>query len=129
MSDSEDKHRRYRHPFFWGVVAVGLLMFGVYLFATVIVFRYGAVITDYGWESSRRGVDGWYVTSVNVAGPAASRLAPGDRIIAVNNDARIGSVGPIFKTIHPDSTYSIRVKRDDGEQQFTLYGPLKRDYR
>ncbi len=128
MNGSDAKRQRYRHPFFWGVVLVGLLMLGLYVFAGVMVYRYGAVATDYGWEADRRG-DAWYVSSVNPQGAAAGRLAVNDRILAVDDDTRIALVGPNLKTIPPDSTYTIRVVRGGGEQQLTLHAPLKRDYR
>src|SRR5262249_27435541 len=91
------------------------------------IFRHGDVTTDYGWEAIRRG-DAWYVSSVDQRGPAAGHLVVNDRVLAVDGDTRIAIVGPIFKTIRPDSTYSIRVARGGAEQQTTLYAPLKRDY-
>jgi len=103
-------------------------MVGVYVFAGVMVYRYGALETDYGWEAYRRG-DAWYVSSVDPYGPAAGRLDANDRILAVDDDRRVAIVGPIFKTIRPESTYTVRVARNGGEQQLTLHVPLKHDYR
>jgi eukaryotic-like serine/threonine-protein kinase len=121
------KGQRFGHPFFWGALLVGVLMFGVYVFAAVMVFRYGAVMTEYGWDAKRQG-NAWYVSSVDPQGAANGRLAVNDQVLAVQDDTRIALVGPGLKTIPPGSTYSVRVARGGGEQQVTLYAPLKRDY-
>src|SRR5262249_17540925 len=124
MSHCDAKCQRYRHPFFWAVLLVSLLMLGLYVYAGVMVYRYGSVATDYGWEARRRG-DTWYVSSVDPHGAAAGRLDHNDRILAVDDDTRIALVGPNFKTIPPDSTYTVRLARGGGAQQLTLYAPLK----
>ncbi|HMG33184.1 MAG TPA: protein kinase [Blastocatellia bacterium] len=103
-------------------------MLGLYVYAGVMVYRYGSVATDYGWEAHRRG-DAWYVSAVDPHGAAAGRVVVDDRVLAVDDDTRIALVGPNLKTIPPDSTYTVRLVRGGGEQQLTLYAPLKRDYR
>src|SRR5438876_11354720 len=60
---------------------VALVMSGLvtvwFVFTTIVVFRYGDRIRDFGWTA-----DGLVVRSVATSGPAAGRLRPGDVIAA-----------------------------------------------
>lgn len=81
-----------------------------------------------GWTWSLEG-DAWVVRSVDAAGPAAGLIEPGDRILAVNGDRRIGTVGPRWVVPHasPQDPYSVTVARDGVETTVTLRQRVVRD--
>jgi hypothetical protein len=82
---------RSKPLFFWIALLVGVVMLGLYLFAGVMIARYGTVTRDSGWQPERR--DGqWYVAEVDPQGAAAGKLQAGDLILAVNDDPRITSI-------------------------------------
>jgi hypothetical protein len=66
-----------KHPFFWTALLVGVLLLGFYVFAGLMLFRYGTLSKDFGWEYSSKG-DTWYVSSVEPNGVAADKLPAGD---------------------------------------------------
>jgi hypothetical protein len=70
--------------FFWIALLVGVVMLGLYLFAGVMIARYGSVTRDSGWKPERR--DGqWVVREVDPQGAAAGKLQADDVILAVND--------------------------------------------
>jgi hypothetical protein len=127
MSKSDAEPQRYRHPFFWGVLIVALLIVGLYVFAGVMVYRYGPWVISIGWDANRRG-EAWFVSSVDPKGAAAGQLAVNDRLLAINNDTRVALAGPNLKKIRPNSIYSLRVAHGGAEKQLMLPAPLERDY-
>jgi GAF domain-containing protein len=75
-----------RHPFrrvLWAAGAVTLAVLG---YAALRLARDGGTEPAFGW-TERSGPDGCYVEGVEPAGPAAGRLQPGDRIVALDGVA------------------------------------------
>ena len=115
--------RTTRRPlFFWFALVVGALFLILYTHAASTLVRYGDTTKDFGWTATRRGA-GWVVTRVGSAGPAASQLTLGDRILAFNGDERAQTVGPgPYRRFLPlGATYTVRVQRDsDGAREYAL---------
>lgn len=119
-----------KSPFFWFVVIAGALVLGCYVFSGLMIFRYGTLTKEFGWESlPRKGA--WYISKVDTDGAATSKLQAGDKILAINGDTRISRAGPYSTrwAMAPESSYTIRVERDSAQQQYQLSVPLNRDYR
>ncbi|HKW97033.1 MAG TPA: protein kinase [Bryobacteraceae bacterium] len=110
-----------RHPFFWLVLGLGCVIFGIYVFAGLMIAKYGGVTEQVGWNRAfERGA--WRVTEVDRAGPAEGKLATGDRILAIDGDTRVQRVDPFLK-LRVDvliSTYTIRIARGSEEREFRL---------
>ncbi len=115
-----------RHPFFWIALCIGALLLGFYLFAGLMIFRYGALSRDLGWRAERSG-EAWYATQVDQNGAGGGKLQAGDRIIAINDDTRVGRAGPNAKAFFLKDPYTIRIARGSAEQQFHLDVPVRRD--
>jgi serine/threonine-protein kinase len=117
--------------FFWIVLLFGTVVLGLYVFAGVMIIRYGNFTKDFGWKyaSSSQGVD---IGDVDPRGPAAEKLQPGDRILAINNETRISRVAPsyLLRQIPAGSVYTIRVQRGGNDYEFELVlPPLTKDSR
>jgi eukaryotic-like serine/threonine-protein kinase len=116
-------------PFFWLVLVGGVLILGFYAFAGSMIYNYGALNKEFGWSPVLRE-HVWRVGKVDPQGPAAGKLQPGDRLLAINDDERIreGAVplGPLWlklRTIDPGKTYTVRVERNSKEERFELKIP------
>src|SRR6267142_1529470 len=75
-----------RPPFFWIVVAVGIVMLGLYAFGVAGALRRKDQKVNVGWRDREDGNEA-VVTRVDAAGPAAGRLEVGDRLLAVDGTA------------------------------------------
>lgn len=119
-----------RPAFFWFVIAAGIALLGFYVCSGLVLVRnIGA--KDFGWWQSALPIRASIVGSVNVPGPAAGRLEPGDQIIAFNGDTRVARVGTeVFRQfLRPGATYTIRIERHGITQEHALlvrpwHGPL-----
>jgi RIO-like serine/threonine protein kinase len=122
-----------KHPFFWVALLVGVVLLGFYVFAGLMIFRYGTLSKDFGWEYSSRG-DNWYVSEVDRNGVAGDKLQAGDRIIAINNDEWITRIGTDLNlhlkldVIPAETAYTIRVERAGAQHEYDLSVPLKRGF-
>jgi len=86
------------------------------------VVRHPGIEKDPGW-SVRAVSDGWVVSAIDAAGPAADRISPGDGLLALNSDQRSAIVGIAFWTaIEAGSTY--RVDLDRAGRRVTLELPM-----
>ncbi len=85
-----DRARR-RPLFFWIALLLGAGMLGAYLFAGAMIWRYGTLVRDAGWQPERRHGQ-WIVRAVDPQGVAAGKLQAGDVILAINDDARIARI-------------------------------------
>jgi PDZ domain-containing protein len=100
---------------------VALVMSGLvaiwFVFTTIVVFRSGDRIRDFGWTA-----DGLVVRSVASTGPAAGRLQPGDVIAAFNGDRRVARVvQENFRFfVPPGASYTLTILRDGVERTVTL---------
>jgi serine/threonine protein kinase len=98
--------------------AVALVLFGI---AGSRAVRLNADSRADGWSEIRR--DGvWRVEGVDGSGPAAGLLQPGDRVNAVNGDARAARVGGLWfvKGVEAGSAYTIQVLRDQRSMAIPL---------
>ena len=102
--------------FFWIALLMGAFVIGLYVFAAVMVFRYGGLTKDFGWSYASSG-QAVYVTDVDPQRGAAGRLQAGDQILAINNETRVSRVAPyyVLREISAGSFYTIRIQRNGDE--------------
>jgi hypothetical protein len=94
------------------VRAVACLVVALFGAGAGMLWRHGARSRDYGWTAASRDT-GRYVDAVEPSGPAAGRLAPGDRILAVDGDTRLRTLFTVhFFHVRPGEAYTLRVARD-----------------
>ncbi len=97
---------------FLGFVALLSTVFVAYLGFTIyaVAVHYGDV-KDPGWTVRVTG-DGWFVSSVDAAGPAAGRVEIGDRLLALNGDERAAIIGTAqFRDVKGGETYRVDFER------------------
>jgi hypothetical protein len=114
------EHEPRRPAFFWVTVlacAVYLVLFAFSAYATVKYFG-ARKYPGWSWQLS----DGrWAVKVVDAAGPAAGRLEPGDRLVAVNGDDRSAVFGFYqLGALKPGETYRVDVDRRGVQRQIQL---------
>lgn len=120
--------------FFWAVVFGGALTLASFLFAIVMLVRYGPLVKDFGWQYQSVG-DQWVVSEVDPGGVAAGKLETGDQILAINGDPQIARLGADVNLylkrdlLPPENPYSLRIRRGSEELMVALNVPLKRDLR
>jgi len=134
-----------KHPFFWIALIIGAVVFLFYIFGATVLIPYGALGRGFGWSYVTKS-DGCFVNyaaAPNVA-VAQSKAIPndstsndsigvvdwlqvGDKVLAINDDPRIGRVYPlrILREIPPDGTYTVRVLRGTTEHEYRLSLPLE----
>ena len=117
-------HPADKPVFFWVALLLGTAVLGLYVFGGMMIFRYGGLRKDFGWQSASRG-QAVYVSEVDPQGAAAGKLHVGDRILAINDETRISSVSPVYllREIPAGSVYTIRVQRGGNEVQLELNLP------
>src|SRR5206468_11093186 len=123
-------HLRRKPIFFWIAVLLGALMLSFYIFAGVMISRYGAVTRDSGWKPERR--DGqWYVAEVDPQGAAAGKLQAGDLILAINDDPRIASIdsSDVWWVTARQDAYTLEVERGSEQRHFELQVERTQNYR
>ena len=99
-------------PFFWVVVAVGVVLLAYYPFVVHVLLAHGGPRQDRGWTSAPDGDGRPIVRTVDTAGRAAGKLAPGDRILTVGGDARvIPELDGHFLDLRPGDAYTLQVTR------------------
>jgi eukaryotic-like serine/threonine-protein kinase len=124
-----DQARR-KPLFFWIAVLLGTVMLTLYLFAGVMIARYGTVTRDSGWKPERR--DGqWLVAEVDPLGAAAGKLQAGDQILAINRDVRIARIDSpdVWSVTARQDAYSLEVKRGSEELHLELQPERRQNYR
>jgi len=125
-----DKHLA-RPRFFWIAISIAAVVFASYFFSWVMLFRYGSLAKDLGWQwtTDRHGA---YISEVDPQGAATGSLEPGDRVVAINGEFQISSVDPWYtlRQLRPATAYPIRVRRGETVLEYWLAIPeLKRDRR
>src|SRR5881394_2390124 len=100
-----------RPAFVWLVI----LLCGAYL--AFLAFTIHAVASHYGdvkdpgWTVHVTG-DGWIVSSVDAAGPAAGHVEVGDRLLALKGDERAAVIGTSqFRNLAPGESYRVDFER------------------
>ena len=81
--------------FFWLVVCAVPLYVALWLFSGYVLVRDIHHSKAMGWTMTPRD-NSWVVATVDEKGPAAGRLEPGDRLLALNGDARAAVLGYFF---------------------------------
>jgi hypothetical protein len=107
-------------PYFWITATAGVLLLAC---VPVVVHSLGA------HGSAPRAYRGWSVDAgaavpvvrlVDAQGPAAGRLQVGERIVAVNGDARVADIAAHFRSARPGDAYTLRVAGAPGPREVTL---------
>jgi signal transduction histidine kinase/CheY-like chemotaxis protein len=103
------------------LAALTAIVAALYLYAAVAIVRYDGLTKVFGW-SYRLGPGGWTVLAVDEHGPAAGRLAAGDRIAAIDGDreAANGLLWVGLRRVAPGVPYTLRVTRPGGERDVVL---------
>jgi hypothetical protein len=111
-----------RAPFQWIVLGLGAGLALLFTAAFVLVARHGGREGRLGWYPAPAPDGGVVVAGVDLAGPAAGALAPGDRVIAVDGDRRVSwaSFGWLIEPLAPGREYALRVTRDGRELETRL---------
>ncbi len=125
-----DNQARRKQLFFWIAVLLGALMLSFYIFAGVMISRYGAVTRDSGWKPERRAGQ-WYVAEVDPQGAAAGKLQAGDLILAINDDPRIASIDSpdVWWVTARQDAYTLEVERGSEQRHFELQVERTQNYR
>ena len=99
-----------RHPFRMMVLLVSLVPIVTALVTARAVWLYGGHEQFVGWSI---GWDGAVVSEVVPGGPADGKLQPGDRIVRINGDDRVGAFGALWKLrfLQPGRPYSLDIER------------------
>ena len=109
-------------------VLLSVLAVVVLSYVGVRTFRVGPTAKYLGWAATWKN-GSWLVKTVDPAGPAAGKLAPSDRILAINGDARAQRIGPVwYLRDRPAATsYTIQVERDGRPTECRLDWPFRHD--
>src|SRR6516165_1501481 len=120
---------RIARVFAWLAILLGAAVLGLYVFASVIVFRLGPQSREPGWTAVRAHSN-WYVRTVDADGPAAAKLQPNDRILAINGDVLFSQTDPALKLQYLASgrPYSIQIMRGGTQDEVQLDLPQRRDF-
>ncbi|MBX7219383.1 MAG: protein kinase [Blastocatellia bacterium] len=112
-------------PFVWVTVTLAVGTLVVLGWAGLVLNKFGGRSLDYGWTQTSRA-EGWYVAEVNPQGPAAGKLQPGDRLLALEDDTRYGRLGRgVHQLLHPGGgSYRVRVERSERIVEYTLNATL-----
>ncbi|MBZ5593614.1 MAG: protein kinase [Acidobacteriia bacterium] len=110
---------RHRPTAFWVLLAVDIIALGLYVFGGIQIHRYGMVTITMGWDATLEK-NGWKVDRVDVPGPAATKLKPGDIVTAVDGKPAGGTLSVDLESIPPGSSYVMRILRNGAEQDITL---------
>lgn len=107
--------------FLWAVWLASVIVAAVFTYAALLLVKKGGDSASLGWNEVQRG-DGWFVLSVDPAGPAAGRIESGDCIINMNGMPPIGPAGttPHRRELAPGQTYEIIVERAGQRQTISL---------
>ena len=98
--------------FFWIVIVVGAVVLAYYPFVLHVLVAHAGPGSTRGWFATEDGKNTPVVLTVYPTGPAAGKLARGDRILAVNGDARVvPELWGHFVEMWPGTSYTLRIER------------------
>jgi tRNA A-37 threonylcarbamoyl transferase component Bud32 len=107
-------------PSYWLTVLACAVYLVVFAFSAYALSRYYGIRKSPGWTLSVSG-SAWVVSSVAPAGPAAGRVEPGDRLLAVNGDSRSAVLGFFqLRDIQVGETYRVDLERRGERRQIEL---------
>jgi signal transduction histidine kinase len=103
------------------LLVYGAFVLALYTWVGFVALPDAGHVKVWGYDFAPRD-GGWYVTRVDPSGPAGASLVPGDRIVAVDGDARIrdGCVWARTDEIAPGEPYTLTIERDGVERDATL---------
>ncbi len=106
--------------FFWFIIIAGLLFLGFGVFAASMIFKYHRL--DKLGYTVNPGSSGVIVAGVDPTGPAAGKLQPGDKILAINGDSRFSRVTQFFwrSSFLEDRNLSLRIERNGAERELNI---------
>jgi hypothetical protein len=106
--------------FFWFTIMAGLIFVGFGLFVAWMIFKYHR-LDQYGYTIIAEP-SGVIITAVDPSGPAAGKLEPGDKILAINGDARFSRVTQFFwrSSFLQGGRLSLRIERNGAEQELDI---------
>src|SRR5215470_292326 len=113
-----------RSAFVWLVVFLCVLYAGLFAFTVYAVAKYYGVEKAPGWSCARtESNNGYFVTEIDEAGPAAGRIQVGDRLLAINGDQRRAVVGT-YQWIFVEGRKTYRVDLDRRGERVSLELPM-----
>ncbi len=106
--------------FFYFTVIAGLVFIGFGVFVALMIYRYHRV-DQFGYITNP-GPQGVIVTAVDPGGPAAGKLEPGDKILAINGDSRFSRITQSFwrNSFIAGENFSLRFERNGVIQELSL---------
>jgi hypothetical protein len=109
-----------RSAFVWAV-ALLCVVYAVFCAVTVAaVARHFGIEKDPGW-SVRVDANGWVVSDVNAAGPAAGYIEPGDHLLALNGDEGVAVLGvSSWMALKAGEPYRVELDRRGRRMSFDL---------
>lgn len=122
MTDYISNGMQNKSHFFQFVVLSCIISLAFYVFAGVMIVRYGTLIRNMGWEITP--VNGeWVISYVDRQGPANDKLQLGDILLSINSDYRVRFAGPdiaLREMSASQTQYRLSVRRNGQEQHFDL---------
>src|SRR5579864_2542440 len=110
-------------PFVWLIALLSALYAAYLAFTIAMVASHYGIEKDPGWTVRVAG-DGWFVSAVDAAGPAAGKVEVGDRLLALNGDARAAVIGTSqFRDVNGGDRYRVDFER--GGRRVSVELPLR----
>lgn len=111
---------KQRPWFYWFIIVAALGFIGFGVFAISTIFKYHR-LDQYGYTTNptSRGV---VIADVDPGGPAAKKLQIGDRILAINGDARFSRITQLSwqSSFLKGSSHSLKIERQGIEQDVSI---------
>src|ERR1051325_10618022 len=124
-----DQARR-KPLYYWIALLLGTVLLGMYLFAGLMISRYGTMAREFGWKAARR--DGqWVVVEVDPQGAAAGTLQTGDVILSINGDDRVARIDSnyVWFVEAGQDAYALEVQRGGEQSRLELQTTRRHSYR
>jgi eukaryotic-like serine/threonine-protein kinase len=121
MADKDSTEPSERRPwFFWFTIIAGLMFIGFGVFVAWMIFKYQK-LDQYGYTTVA-GPRGVVVEAVDPGGPAAGKLEPGDKILAINGDTRFSRITHFYwrSSFLEGGNLSLRIERNGVEREAAL---------
>lgn len=109
------------HPFLFFVGLAAAASLAVFAHAAWLLLDSRGATTNAGW-TERYDSGEWFVRSVDPSGPAAGRLAPGDRVVAMSGVPPVLDAGTLLlrRQLSPGDEFDLVVERDGARRTHTL---------
>ncbi|MBI4474139.1 MAG: hypothetical protein HY646_15825, partial [Acidobacteria bacterium] len=113
------------HPFVWVVWLTAVAMVATLAYTAWYILPYSGEAKDFGWTEAQREGE-WYVAAVSR--PSAVPLAPGDRLVSLNDDPSVARSGTSFyrRDLQVGESYRLRIERSGTEyERLLLVGAVR----